>query len=420
MGVAALAGALAAAVLRETALRRIVPRLVLVLAPAFVVVFATYGVLSRQVGMQALTDEGRLFYHNIPEPLIYFNKRMFGFEDPLGSLVLMGVIALRIVLVGASMLLIGVWIAAKSRPGFSRQLRGLSRMTAVAALAVALTAPLARFDLGPFLPMPAILIALLIAALARHVRRRRRIATVGSRLPVLIVLTVFALASLARMSLRVRSGGAYSSYLLPASVTLFVYLWLLYLPRFVRPPARAVTRRLTMCLLALMAAGVALSVIYKFRSAYTYALKTPRGTMVVEPSKGAAFAAALRLITDRTQPDDYVAVLPEGTSLLFFSDRRNPLNEEIATPGLLNERRAIERLEKTRTRLLLVTNRPTVEFGATAWGRDYNCRLADWMDRHYRPCGSFGDRPEARVGAGRFFIHAYCRTSAESQAPIAR
>ncbi len=58
--------------------------------------------------------------------------------------------------------------------------------------------------------------------------------------------------------------------------------------------------------------------------------------------------------------------MPEGTSIDFLSGRRNPLREEIITPGYLDaqdEERAIRQLREAGTTLILIPNRPTAEFG---------------------------------------------------------
>jgi hypothetical protein len=120
---------------------------------------------------------------------------------------------------------------------------------------------------------------------------------------------------------------------------------------------------------------------------------------------------AIRFVEQRTRPGDPVAILPEGTSILFFTDRRNPLKEEVATPGLLDEERALRQLESSGTRLVLITNRPTGEYGPRAFGRDYDQRTMQWILDRFRLCGVFGPnpRPQRQIGAGQFFIKAYCR-----------
>ena len=119
----------------------------------------------------------------------------------------------------------------------------------------------------------------------------------------------------------------------------------------------------------------------------------------------------MAFIARHSHRGDAVAVLPEGTALDFFMDRRNPLNEEITTPGLLDEPRAIRRLSETQTPLVLIANRLTEEFGAPAIGRDYYQDLMRAIEKDYAVCGLFGEdvTPGMAVGDARFFIRAYCR-----------
>jgi len=128
---------------------------------------------------------------------------------------------------------------------------------------------------------------------------------------------------------------------------------------------------------------------------------------------GQAWNEALAYIERNTQPGDAVAVMPEGTSLDFLSGRRNPLREEITTPGFLDaagEARAIRQLQEAHTDLIMITNRSTAEFGPAAFGRDYCQQLMRWIDAHYTVCAMFGpvkDR-NLRIGDKPFFIRAYC------------
>src|SRR5205085_9982018 len=80
------------------------------------------------------------------------------------------------------------------------------------------------WDKGPYLAMPLLLAIFLVVMLVRF-QKAAAAASVSNHTIILIVCAVYALASLARVILRVRSGGAYSSYLMPASVIMFTYAW---------------------------------------------------------------------------------------------------------------------------------------------------------------------------------------------------
>ena len=105
-------------------------------------------------------------------------------------------------------------------------------------------------------------------------------------------------------------------------------------------------------------------------------------------------------------------MMPEGTSLNFFTDRPNPLREEITTPGYLDregEERAIKQLIQSDTRFVLVANRATSEFGAEAFGRDYCQTLMQWIEQNFEACAILGrdHDPNQQIGDKTFFIRAY-------------
>ena len=136
--------------------------------------------------------------------------------------------------------------------------------------------------------------------------------------------------------------------------------------------------------------------------------------MVAVPDLGKAFDEAQTFIARETSPGEPVAVMPEGSSLNFFTDRPNPLREEITTPGFLdgeNETRAIAELESSGAKLILVSNRPTPEFGAVVFGRDYCRELMAWVDAHFDMVAVFGPNhePNLQIGDKTFFIKAYKR-----------
>jgi hypothetical protein len=253
--------------------------------------------------------------------------------------------------------------------------------------------------------MPLVLVALVVWLGRRPPPRADRVA---------VLYTLFALVQLARILLHVRSGGAYGSFLLPMSIVMFVYLWVGPLAAAIPDAApRRTARAIALSLLLASAVGTAIVLAYRYRHTDTVAVRSPRGTLIASADIGGAWNDALAFIAQRTVPGDYVAVLPEGTSLLFLAGRRNPLREEIVTPGFLDaagEARAIAALEHSDTRLVLLVNRATREFGAEAFGRDYCQTLMAWIVARYQPCATFGAQdPRLRVGDKPFFVRAYCR-----------
>jgi hypothetical protein len=374
---------------------------------------AVYALLAASIGWATLLRESYLLPSRLPDALVFYNKRMFGFDDPLGSAVQMAILALRLAVVAAAVAWAALAASGARRAGGdrARALIFARRLTLGLAVLAAATSPLAGWDKGPFLAVPLLLAGVLIHGLLRARRGLRRAGRVPRRSGLLVLLAAFALATLARSLLRVRSGGAYSSYLLPAAVVLFAYSWTHLLPLLVPgAAARRAVRRIVLGVLFAWIFATALVTVYRYDKYFRYVLRTPRGTMRVLPDLGVAFDRAMCFILTRTRAGDSVAVMPEGTALDFFTGRKNPLNEEITTPGLLDEQRAIRRLAETRTALILIANRSTVEFGAPVLGRDYHQRLMSWIRERYLVCGLFGSgvAPDVEIGNPRFFIRAYC------------
>jgi hypothetical protein len=191
-------------------------------------------------------------------------------------------------------------------------------------------------------------------------------------------------------------------------------MWLVVFPHFLPDPAtrRRATQLVSIALTAsVLVTAVTLSV--RYRRKFSYPLVSAMGTWRTAPNLGIAFTQALQFIEKRTARGDAIAILPEGTSLVFLSERRNPLRDEIVTPGFLDaagEERAIESLRQSRAPLIFIANRPTPEFAETSFGKDYNQRLMSWIEQNYAVCGIFGPRPNAalQVGDPVFFLRAYC------------
>jgi hypothetical protein len=276
-------------------------------------------------------------------------------------------------------------------------------------------------DKGPFLAMPFLLIGLMGTQLWRLWKAQRE-DEATARAGMLIVCTVFAFVSISRMIMHVRSGGAYASFLLPVSVILLTYLLVEPFPAAFRDPrAGRVARTLMLSLILINSVLMAALLGYRYQTRQTTSISTARGQMIVEPDLGQAWNEALAYIDRTTRPGDAVAVLPEGTSLDFLSGRRNPLREEIATPGFITpaaEPQAIAQLQASHTDLILVTNRLTTEFGPSVFGRDYSVQLMQWIDANYTPCAIFGPVKDdtLQIGAKPFFIRAYCSAELEARA----
>jgi hypothetical protein len=396
LGLAALAaGVTAAAVTGRPPARRIALGAAFIV-PAVGLTTAVYAAIAARVGWSTLASDSWLLAYNLPPELAYYNRHISGLDRPLLS---MGRVLIAAIKLG--ILIAFVSAASRLAAGDTDRRGARTVMSAAAALAVTLSLTTGLdWDKGPYLAMPLLLIAVLLMPRART--------------PIVATYAVFALVNLARMVLHVRSGGAYGSFLLPISVVMFTYLWVgPFADHLSDPRARGIFRRIALGLMLVVAVATAGILAYRYRASNTVTIETARGSMIAPPDVGLAWNEALAFIDAQTRPGDAVAVIPEGTSLDFLSARRNPLREEIVTPGYLDsagETRAIRQLQEAHTSLILITNRLTEEFGAAVFGRDYCRQLMAWIEEHYTVCATFGPRkdPALQIGDKPFFIHAYC------------
>jgi len=420
MGLAVLAAGIAAAVLAAYPDARRGVRLAAVfVASAACFTVAVYAMIAARVGWSTLVSDSWLLLYNIAPELRFYNNRISGFEHPLRSIERMLIAAMKLGIAAAIIAAISGILANATRTARAPVLRPWWLLAAAIASLIVMSATTGLDpDKGPFLAMPFLLVGLLLMQI-RGLRAEAASDTdatsdTSARTAILITYTVYALASLARMILHVRSGGAYGSFLLPVSIVIFTYLWVgPFADGFRDARAGRVARTIVLALIIADAAATAGLLAYRYRTRNTVTIATARGTMIAEPDVGQAWNEALAYIERNTQPGDAVAVMPEGTSLDFLSGRRNPLREEITTPGFLDaagEARAIRQLQEAHTDLILITNRSTAEFGPAAFGRDYCQQLMRWIDAHYTVCAMFGpvkDR-NLRIGDKPFFIRAYC------------
>src|SRR5215831_19366334 len=393
------------------------------LAPAILIAAGAYSWIALKTGWEVLARDSFLFFGHLPPELVYFNMRMSGLDHPALSLAQIGEAALRYGALAVIIASVSVVITREKGPKPSTrtevagaghaslaQVYVLLGVSMLAFLVSTLAGP-RKWDTGPYIAMPILLGYLLAVSGNRYLRARAP----SRHLRIVIVMSIYAMASLARIILRVRSGGAYSSYLIPVSVVLFTYSWIRVFPSTLSGwKARLICRRITVGILLADVALTGILISYRYRINDSYPISTERGTILTQPELGRAFDEAIGFINSHTREGEPVAVVPEGTSLDFLTDRRNPLREEIVTPGFLDrdgEERAIRQLSESGTKLILITNRPTPEFGSTLFGVDYCQSLANWIDANYELGAVLGlsHDPHQKVGDKTFFIKAYVK-----------
>lgn len=423
MGIAATGTGIAAAFLLGVPNTKRLARLGLAFAlPALAVTGLGYGLVLYQVGPKVFFDESYLFFLKVPPELVYFNRQISGFDDPLASGRLILVAALKILALAVLVVIIAGFIVnlrttekgKEITPGFGSLRYWFATLAALlGSIALLSLREPKQWETGPFAAAPVMLLVILGFTAFRAYREFREKA-IRPDTAMLIVFCVFAFLSIGRLILRVRSGGAYSSFMLPASVILFVYFFRSWWPSFIpNESARKLAARFAVVVLYISAAASLGIICYRYQTQATYAIATPYGTMVTGPELGVTFTKAMSVIERETTPDDSVLICPEATSLNFFTRRRNPTRDDILIPGYLDaqgERETIARLERKPPKLVLVPNRPTKEFGAVVLGRDYYKELMKWVEERYELIEVISQKPitgEPRIGDRTFFFKVY-------------
>lgn len=127
----------------------------------------------------------------------------------------------------------------------------------------------------------------------------------------------------------------------------------------------------------------------------SYAVSSERGMLYATPEIGKGFGEALAFLDSAKRQSQRVAILPEDTSLYFFSGTSAPSRWYIVTPQVLPPGQAtadyIQELERADLRYILVSDRATPEFVLPIFGVDYGRQIAAWIEEHYRLAGQIGD-----------------------------
>ncbi len=412
----ALAGAATVAAtliyLHRAKLKQLIADLSLAAIPAAIIALPIYGWLFHEVGWKTLVEDCHLFYTHLPASLVFYNSHRTGLDRPLFSfLQMLGGAAVGIAAASAI-----VMLSDRARKTW-RTSGVVLAASLLAALAIRLIAG-KQWDGSLLRALPLLLLAMIIVEWRRRSGADFSLCA-QTEVCATFIIAVYSLAILARVALRVPSGGAFGGFFLPTSLILIFYLFIRVLPngvgRWVGDQSSMRRARMIGCwllVLLLMATAVVFSV--RYRRNFNYEIVARRGHLFAPRVSGRAIDEALRFIERETRPDDPVVVLPEGSDLTFLTGRRMPLRHQILIPGLMSEedeQAAIATLDQERVRHVLIVNRPMREFGAESFGRDYYVALGRWIDERYRLVEVCGAPREAKleIGDPRFFIKILAR-----------
>ncbi len=420
----ALAGAItvtaAMAYLHRANFKSLMTDLSFAATPALLIALPVYLALLKYIGWEIIVEDCHLFYTHLPASLVFYNSHRTGFDRPLFSLMQMfGAVAVAIVAMSAVVLLGGrtrkTWRWAA--PAFAAALFAVFAIRWLAGK---------QWDGSPVRALPLLLVAILIvewrkgvwsAAFRRNTRIDQSIPPEGDTPNALFIIAAYSLAILARVALRVPSGGAFGGFFLPTSLIIFCWLFTQALPSLVEKWTGddLSTRRLRGIGFGLLATTLFVTaVVYgiRYRKNFSYEIAAERGHLFAPKATGQAIGEAMEFIGSQTAPGESIAVFPEGSDLAFLTARRAPFRHQILIPGLMSEedeQKAIERWRREPVRYVFIVNRPMREFGVEAFGRDFYTKLGAWIDERYRlvkVCGSSRDE-RLRIGDPVFFIKIF-------------
>ncbi len=378
------------------------------LIPALAVAVPVYALLLYRFGWQTLVDDCHLFYTHLPAPLVFYNAQRSGLAEPFASLLQM--LGGAAVCLAAVSLIVWLSLWRQASPTGSQPLQRKALFVLLAAaIGVWLLAMVSqgRWDGSPLRALPLLLLAIII-----YEWRQRSSA---SR----FIIAVYSLAVLARVALRVPSGGSFGGFFLPTSLILIYHSLMCALPQALerRTQQAALAGRarvIGQVMLGLLLVVSTLVFSVRYRRNYSFAVETPRGRLFTTQAIGPAYRDALAFLQTQTQPGEAVAIFPEGSDLAFLTGRQMPLRHQIFIPGLMSatdEEHAIKLLRELPIRYVLIVNRPMREFGAEAFGRDFYTRLGAAIEEQYqliKVCGAVTETNPA-IGAPQFFIKILAR-----------
>ena len=422
VGLVAFASGLLTVLLASRAgLRRFAPLAARFVLPAFAVALPVYGALAARVGLATLTRDSFLLlvFSDFPPELLHFNRYISGLDHPATNLWRMLLATVRLGLAAGLALALAVLVPrALERDHEGLRVRWQPALLVFLALAVSLLLRRAtvfhglRWGDGVFRSLPLLTVVfLLVLAWRRATRGETREAETNGE----IVLAFYAAASLGRIGLRVILETAETASLLPAAIAVGAVIAVCELPSLLGDQRlQRSCRQVVVAFLFAYGAWTAAATIRICQGLEWVPVGTERGTVLMLPDYAPAVSGAIDFVAKATYPGEPVACLPECSAIDFLTDRRNPLREEIVSPGYLDaagETRTIERLGQSGARFVLVANRPSTEFGPRVFGLDYLPRLWAWIEQNYQPVATFGRdaTPTSELGDRAFFIRAYRR-----------
>ncbi len=383
------------------------------LLPMLAIPIFAYIYIAYTIPPDRLFKDAYFLPQYIPRELIYFNRLKSGLNNFGKTMMELGGATMILCSLGGLIGLISLYLSDTDPIDEARKKRWLRRLWWLSGgscilLLVILEILGTVVYVSPLRALPLLCVLLIY----RYLERGRDWQLQAGPQSVFL-LSIYSLTVLARVITRVPSGGAYG-LLLPVPILFFTYAvttaYPLLFSRF--PKAAKYAGGIVLILVSLTVTITLWAVANRYRREPRYTVQTSRGTVKESTSVGPVIEDTLNFIAQNIGPQEYFLAMPEGSSLNFLAGRPVPLRYEVLTPGFLDiraERQAIQQLREKRVKFVFLMNRPTPEFGAIAFGRDYCRELMQWIEEHYEPAVVFGNGVSADsvIGDKNFFIKCY-------------
>lgn len=250
---------------------------------------------------------------------------------------------------------------------------------------------LATFPVGMYWIAPVILIGA-IAGLPYGLDRETR-CIVG-------LLATFAMALASRvMFVVVRAG--YSVYYDPPLFILFMMAVVAVLWFGAKGLSRPDRLHLINCFLAVDAIWFLLVPSIHHPGYKSAPVETPIGTIYSRPAEAVLVPQMISFVRAQAAAGKRVLILPEFPMLYVMGGMEAPSRWYELVPGLLDsadEKQLIADAESQHVEYVIVTNRPTFEYGYPYFGIDWGEETYSWINTNFEQNGEFG-KFERRIDA---------------------
>jgi hypothetical protein len=214
----------------------------------------------------------------------------------------------------------------------------------------------------------------------------------GSTGPALMTLCFYSLAVGVRIMSQVEAA-RYSIYYNSALFLVYCFVIFTAIKWLTRTlPTRTCTLVVAV-LFTILATGLS-AILFPFTFPPCELLRTPHGSIYLPLEEARVFSQAIEFIRHKKQEGKRVLVLPEDTSLYFFTQTEAPSRWYVLHPGLVNpewkEREFIRQVQSQNVDFILLSNRDFKEYGFPVFGVDFNQSVYRWMQEDFIPVGELG------------------------------